>query len=220
LARDGAARRLAKQGRENASGLLKASRLFGGAGWSSPVARQAHNLKVVGSNPAPATSQNSSPEWGFYFVLNLRIINALANTQSREAENMAITRRATCRCGQLTAVCTGPPVRVSVCHCHDCQRRSGSAFAFQARFSAGNVAISGDERVWEATADSGNVMGFHFCPVCGSTVYFQGTLMADLVAIPIGAFADNSFPPPEYSVYEGRKHAWIDIVGLDIEHFD
>jgi hypothetical protein len=28
----------------------------GDAGWSSPVARQAHNLKVVGSNPAPATT--------------------------------------------------------------------------------------------------------------------------------------------------------------------
>src|SRR5260370_5568476 len=26
------------------------------AGWSSPVARQAHNLKAAGSNPAPATS--------------------------------------------------------------------------------------------------------------------------------------------------------------------
>ena len=26
------------------------------AGWSSPVARQAHNLKVVGSNPTPATT--------------------------------------------------------------------------------------------------------------------------------------------------------------------
>src|SRR6185436_4126664 len=26
------------------------------AGWSSPVARQAHNLKVLGSNPSPATS--------------------------------------------------------------------------------------------------------------------------------------------------------------------
>jgi hypothetical protein len=25
------------------------------AGWSSPVARQAHNLKVIGSNPIPAT---------------------------------------------------------------------------------------------------------------------------------------------------------------------
>ena len=29
------------------------------AGWSSPVARQAHNLKVIGSNPIPATSQQA-----------------------------------------------------------------------------------------------------------------------------------------------------------------
>ncbi len=31
------------------------------AGWSSPVARQAHNLKVIGSNPIPATSVTCSP---------------------------------------------------------------------------------------------------------------------------------------------------------------
>ena len=30
-----------------------------GAGWSSPVARQAHNLKVVGSNPTPATKKRN-----------------------------------------------------------------------------------------------------------------------------------------------------------------
>jgi hypothetical protein len=30
------------------------------AGWSSPVARQAHNLKVVGSNPTPATIASSA----------------------------------------------------------------------------------------------------------------------------------------------------------------
>ena len=30
-----------------------------GAGWSSPVARQAHNLKVTGSNPVPATKHKS-----------------------------------------------------------------------------------------------------------------------------------------------------------------
>src|SRR5208282_4764392 len=41
------------------------------AGWSSPVARQAHNLKVVGSNPTPATtlicsdSPAASPPPGF-----------------------------------------------------------------------------------------------------------------------------------------------------------
>ena len=42
------------------------------AGWSSPVARQAHNLKVVGSNPTPATNNNlcktiryAPPQGGF-----------------------------------------------------------------------------------------------------------------------------------------------------------
>ncbi len=37
------------------------------AGWSSPVARQAHNLKVAGSNPAPATKQ-IKPLRGTFFV--------------------------------------------------------------------------------------------------------------------------------------------------------
>ena len=37
---------------------------FGGAGWSSPVARQAHNLKVVGSNPTPATNKKARFPYG------------------------------------------------------------------------------------------------------------------------------------------------------------
>ena len=36
------------------------------AGWSSLVARRAHNPKVVGSNPAPATKNKQAPLWGFY----------------------------------------------------------------------------------------------------------------------------------------------------------
>ena len=33
------------------------------AGWSSPVAREAHNLEVAGSNPAPATSRKPGHPW-------------------------------------------------------------------------------------------------------------------------------------------------------------
>ena len=40
-----------------------------GAGWSSPVARQAHNLKVVGSNPTPATKiKNSLRKAGAFLI--------------------------------------------------------------------------------------------------------------------------------------------------------
>ena len=41
------------------------------AGWSSPVARQAHNLKVVGSNPTPATTKKAlnSTSWGLFALI-------------------------------------------------------------------------------------------------------------------------------------------------------
>ena len=47
-----------------------------GAGWSSPVARQAHNLKVVGSNPTPATNLTCPPSTGGFvgfWETNLRV---------------------------------------------------------------------------------------------------------------------------------------------------
>lgn len=31
----------------------------------------------------------------------------------------------------------------------------------------------------------------------------------DLIAIPVGAFADPDFPPPQLSFYESRRHAWV-----------
>ena len=42
------------------------------AGWSSLVARQAHNLKVAGSNPAPATTSYDFSEPGFQFLRSYR----------------------------------------------------------------------------------------------------------------------------------------------------
>lgn len=44
------------------------------------------------------------------------------------------TRTASCSCGQLQIEVQGEPVRVSVCHCLACQRRTGSLFGEQARF--------------------------------------------------------------------------------------
>ena len=130
------------------------------------------------------------------------------------------TRTASCSCGQLSVTCEGEPVRISVCHCLNCKRRSGSAFAAQARFPISDVVISGEARTFELIGDSGNGATFHFCATCGATVYYFGRPHHDLIAIPIGAFADPTFPPPHYSVYEGRMHSWVQIIGDDIERFD
>lgn len=128
------------------------------------------------------------------------------------------THTAACRCSQLKATVTGEPVRVSVCHCLDCKKRSGSAFAAQARWPEEQVQIEGKSKTWTHVADSGNRITHNFCPECGSTVHFRIEGKFDgLVAIPVGAFDDPYFLSPKFSVWEDRKHDWVAIVG-EVEH--
>ncbi|WP_047249525.1 GFA family protein [Chromobacterium subtsugae] len=127
-------------------------------------------------------------------------------------------RFAACSCGQLTAEVAGDPVRVSICHCLACQRRTGSIFGQQARFYRKDVAIDGESTVYVRVGDEGSRVTFHFCPVCGATVYYEPEGLEEFVAIPVGAFADPSFPAPSVSVYEDRKHGWL-AVPEGAEHF-
>lgn len=118
-------------------------------------------------------------------------------------------RLASCSCGQLTAQVVAEPVRVSICHCLACQRRTGSVFGQQARFPRAGVVISGASSAYVRTGDEGSHVTFHFCPACGSTVYYEAEGLEDFLAIPVGAFADPGFPAPIVSVYESRKHQWV-----------
>jgi hypothetical protein len=128
------------------------------------------------------------------------------------------TRTASCRCGQLRATTSGDPVRASVCHCLNCQKRSGSAFAVQVRWPADHVEIEGRSATFVKAGDSGATATFHFCPDCGSDVYYLAGA-ENLVALPLGAFDDPYFATLDYSVYEGRKHPWVEIVGVP-ERYD
>src|SRR5689334_13129269 len=129
------------------------------------------------------------------------------------------TRRASCSCGQLAVVCEGEPIRVSMCHCHACQRRTGSAFGAQARWTAENVRVEGTAVEWVRVGDSGGRLTFRFCATCGATVFYDIDTMPGIIAVAIGAFADPTLPGPTYSVYEARQLAWV-VVPENVDHFD
>lgn len=129
------------------------------------------------------------------------------------------TREATCSCGQLRLVAQGDPIRVSMCHCLACQRRTGSAFGIQARFDSDHVDLSGEYSEYTRTSDKGEERTFRFCPNCGGTVFFSTSLAPDVVGVPVGAFGDPSFPSPTVAVFESRRHPWIALPGA-IEHHD
>ena len=123
------------------------------------------------------------------------------------------TREAACHCGQLRLAVDGDPFAVSICHCLDCQRRTGSAFGMQAGFRKEQVEISGRfhnySRVSEEADRKEHV--FHFCPECGSQVFYTEPTEPDLIVISVGSFADPAFPPPTTSGYNTRRHEWLDV---------
>ncbi|MBQ5947472.1 GFA family protein [Massilia sp. ST3] len=128
------------------------------------------------------------------------------------------TRLASCSCGQLSARVEGDPVRISICHCLACQRRTGGPFAEQARFPRENVTVAGQSTAFVRVGGSGSRATFHFCPHCGATVYYTAEGLEAYVTIPVGAFADPGFPAPTVSVYEERMHSWV-VPPPEAEHF-
>ena len=128
-------------------------------------------------------------------------------------------REAACSCGQLQLTAEGDPIRISMCHCLACQRRTGSAFGIQARFPSNQVRIEGRYSDYMRTSDEGEGRTFHFCPDCGATVFYTVATVPDAVSVPIGAFAEPAFPPPTVSVYESRRHPWL-AISAAMEHRD
>jgi hypothetical protein len=120
-----------------------------------------------------------------------------------------MTRRASCSCGKLRITCEGEPVRVGICHCLACQKRTGSVYGVQARFPRDKVAVEGTPTEYVRVGDEGCRIVFRFCPSCGATVYYTIDEDPELVAVPVGAFADPTFPPPRAYVYESRRHPWV-----------
>jgi len=120
------------------------------------------------------------------------------------------SRTAACTCGQLRIEVEGEPQGVGICHCLACQRRTGSVFAALAGF-AGPFKVSGTATEYVRVGDLGARFRFRFCPVCGTTVYHTEEGEPGRVSVAVGAFAEPGFPAPQVSVYDCRRHPWVQL---------
>ena len=129
-------------------------------------------------------------------------------------------RQASCSCRQLRLTCQGEPVRVSMCHCLECQRRTGSAFSVQAWYSRDQVQpAEGTAKRYARVAESGRTVNFGFCPECGGTVFWEAEMRPDMIAVAVGTFADPGFEQPSLSGWERTRHPWTKAIDAEkIEH--
>ena len=123
----------------------------------------------------------------------------------------AKSRIASCSCKSLKVECSGEPDSVSLCHCLDCQRRTGSAFGVAAFFRKSSVRVGGPASRYATTSEAGDRFSFYFCPGCGATVYWETNRKPGFVVLAAGAFADPDFPAPTQSVFEEHRHPWLDL---------
>jgi hypothetical protein len=117
-------------------------------------------------------------------------------------------RIAQCHCGSLRAMTSGEPILVNMCHCTDCQRRTGGVAGHGAAFEKALVRIEGPRKVFEREGAEGRKVRFYFCPNCGTSVYWDADMRPDWYLVAVGTFADPDFPAPAVSVFEESKHAW------------
>lgn len=129
-----------------------------------------------------------------------------------EAASGGAVRTAACSCGALRVTVMGAPARVNACSCHQCQKRSGSAFTYSAFFSdAAVVSIEGERKSWRTFADSGRFQDWSFCPLCGTTVFSRLEAMPGFLCVAVGCFTDPEFEGPPKFYWSSRKHHWLTL---------
>ncbi|MBA3922769.1 MAG: GFA family protein [Nostocaceae cyanobacterium] len=130
---------------------------------------------------------------------------------------MATSFTGGCMCGAIRYECSAEPISMGICHCRDCQRATGSAFAAALIMLRSAVTITGEVKYHGVTGDSGNLVKRGFCPHCGSRL-FGTPANPDLISIQAGSLDDPSWFKPQAEIYTGSAQPW-DYMNPDLPKF-
>jgi hypothetical protein len=116
-----------------------------------------------------------------------------------------------CLCGKLTYSADAEPALVCVCHCKDCQRQAGTAFATLVIIPKETFRLNGESRTYTQPGGSGQLMKRHFCPQCGSPVAIDADAVPDMVLLAAGTLDDTSFVKPTRNIFCASAQPWVPI---------
>lgn len=117
-------------------------------------------------------------------------------------------REAACACGDLRVTLSGEPMLVSSCCCTRCQRRTGSFYGVTVYFRPAQMTAQTGEAKTFHRPDGETT--FHFCPGCGSSLWWvPDDATDDVIGVSGGAFADPKLPSPARMVHTANKHPFV-----------
>ena len=123
-----------------------------------------------------------------------------------------------CLCGVVRYRAEGDPSSASVCHCRDCQKFTGSAFATLVLVPKDALSIDGTLKTFRSIGGSGNPILRHFCPECGSSVAEEPGTRPGAVVLNVGTFDEPALAKPGREIFRDDALPWLHVDG-DIPRF-
>ena len=116
-----------------------------------------------------------------------------------------------CRCGACRyelALNALPPVYA--CHCHICQRASGSAFSLQALVPEETLSVTGPIVVHEITTED-RTSTQRFCVTCHSRLYNTNTRRPGIAVVRAGTLDRSEELDCRAHIYTNYRQRWVPL---------
>ena len=140
----------------------------------------------------------------------MNIVNIVAET-AREETTVTTRHSGRCNCGQVTYEILGEPTFTYVCHCANCQKRSGSAFGMGLSVPVEQLDVQGELVCWERVSDEGNRNPRYSCPVCANVIYGLGAYTPGLAKVMPGTLDDTANLEPDIHIWTEMAQKWVHI---------
>jgi hypothetical protein len=114
-----------------------------------------------------------------------------------------------CQCGEVHYTVDGDALMTYVCHCKDCQKRTGSAFSMGAIYPVSAITVTGDLSTWERTSDEGSTNTRYSCKHCGNIIYGIGSSSPDFIKLQPGTLDDTSHINADAHIWTRSAQAWL-----------
>lgn len=109
-----------------------------------------------------------------------------------------------CECGAVRYRFTSPPIFVNCCHCRQCQKLTGSAFAI-------NAMIEADRLEMTAGATAGE-RGAARCAQCGVLLWATHPMFGEAVLfVRVGTLDEGEKLPPDCHFFVRSRHPWVEL---------
>jgi hypothetical protein len=120
-----------------------------------------------------------------------------------------------CHCGHVKYEAEIDPAKVTICHCTDCQRLTGSAYRVTAITPTAKIRLTGNPpKIYTKHGDNGRPRLQSFCPECGSPLFTSGEGEdAALTGIRVGTINQRRELRPSGQIWCRSALPWVNDIG-------